>query len=1591
MKNSSERIQYITSYLSSYKAKIEMLNKEGLFDAAKLFELFAKEVCQIYFGQNFLNLNIDTSTFPYVDLLSEDGALYVQVSTVKYVPNKIKNTLENIRDSKQEFAKKISNIVFFVLDNESIKNVKNYTGKNKIGNISFTKSKNLITTQDILKKATKNFEFQKNIYELFKKDDSCINSNLPALKEAIANSQALISLNINSLINNEYEIDRSEFINKIFSEGNKNISVQGEAGSGKSVICKKLVEKFDVVLYAKADSLISEKNINNIWGFNIREALKYLEDQQVIFFIDALEFIADVPGKMDLLTILYDCTQEYSNVKILTSCRSSDKNAFVKLANKFEVHEYEVGPLTISEQQAIAEKYPVIKKILGIGSYKKLIEIPFYVNIIIEKVKDIENIKDENELRTYIWKNVMCENSKKKEQIIYEIVFKRAKEFAIGVHVSNFDRDAINDLVSKGVILNNEDYLRLKYDIFEDICFEQFFDIEFDKCKGEYNTFFDDIQSLGRCSYRRFQIWIDNKLWVKETRNKFIYELIFSQKTPLFWKKQMQIGLVKSRHSAVFFEEYEDLLSNDDNLISFLDITNLYAFEIITAGESFDVVFSKAIGDGRKSLLKIICKTSAYKNNHIPTNKLVKLCNDYVLSNNKDEDGDKATGEILKYLLDEYISKAKERYIEKNKELQKIISSIYILAPILSSYIKELWEKMISLYKNGTNDEKIFSREFFDYTISFNKLLEHTQLIRVLSKELCSLAELYWTYEPEYDDKLHLMYREKDELAYHFGLSERAQHYEWEHGSSRNTINGNTFFRLLFKLKFWDALDWTINFVNKGVDYLNKNQKLNEYSLFFIEENISKNYLGYADMWLSTTDEHRIPLVFSDLLFCLKEELIYVINNDMVKDKKTTEFANNVKQRIINKSNNIALLSIMVDIGLEFSEKLPGYALDFVSNIDLVLLDLSKYSFLLPNSTRDVLEKQIMLTMGVPGDLPDRYNKKKGRKSNLREYFTDTEAYKKNLTIKCYKILDYLYSIVPNDEKNAKRYLQIEYMDLRKAETVKLSEDVSFLIPTASGAAKESTKQQDDENKRVNEVIQKLNNYYKQLSSLKELDIDQHLEMIELILSEIERNPIKTDYQRLLVQYIVIALACEKLLKKDREELCSGFVFAIRAIFENEGFNFDYELIIGLIKQLDVDIDISVKNEIKQLVFDFVRYHGPNGVIYTISNIIRHYLRSNSKLSILIFNTLVKLAEDEMLHQLYNAEYINGHKELFEDKSFYFIPNGQASLKGVDYYLSQNKDEKYESCREEIIKDYLYDERMLDLSKFDITKHDIQILCYAINCGVSLNDPYIFDVTKQTILQIIQIWHNDKGKFSSHDILDTYCEGQILDFLKYELIHNGADNVFKLMFEGVDFDNFTVNTIQFYQRILSATVPCYFDSYNNPSMRFECQNIMKKLEEIISSITNDFVKNELTKSLIMFIPEFEMMGDWSKCVTQYSYADKMFLSEMFEKYGGEHLEDLFLTIYKLHIKQLLPEILIPLNIAIINSKELNKQKKQHFEKIIEDNKTILLIIVSKSYFEFNKEIKADVKTTEAYENILEIMIELNYQEAALLLDEFRVH
>ena len=167
MKESAERVQYITEYVVSYKAKIEALNKKGLFDTATLYELFSQKVCEIWFGHKFLNLNDSKANYPYVDLISEDGKMYVQVSTGQDIPTKVKSTLEKIRDSKSDELKSIEQLFFFVLANSSESKVMDFSGKERIGRINFIKSKNLITTENIVQKAKTDIEFYINFISNF--------------------------------------------------------------------------------------------------------------------------------------------------------------------------------------------------------------------------------------------------------------------------------------------------------------------------------------------------------------------------------------------------------------------------------------------------------------------------------------------------------------------------------------------------------------------------------------------------------------------------------------------------------------------------------------------------------------------------------------------------------------------------------------------------------------------------------------------------------------------------------------------------------------------------------------------------------------------------------------------------------------------------------------------------------------------------------------------------------------------------------------------------------------------------------------------------------------------------------------------------------------------------------------------------------------------------------------------------------------------------------------------------------------------------------------------------------------------------------
>lgn len=1590
MLNSNERMGFIIEYMSSYDEKIKMANKNGLFDAAKMFELFAIEVCNVWFGQKFSNLNDETATYPYVDLISENRELLVQVSTVQDVPTKIKTTLEKIRDSKDKKCSDLKNIVFFVLSNNSIDKVREYSGDNQIGSISFTIKDNLITTNDIITKAQNDLNFQKKLYKVLKDEYENFNINIRKFKGALELSNSGLK-NIEGLINGEYEIDRNEFLEKITKDNERYISIQGGAGSGKSVLCKKYVENEKLVLYARAERFLEESHIDDIWGCCIQDVLECINGKKLIFFIDALEFIADcAETKFELLQYLYDMAAEYQNVYIVTSCRTSDKNAFIKLETNFSIKIYEVGDITEDELALLMKQYPIIHKMYKTNSYVDLLKSPFYINLIVSNSMDIDNIGDENSLREYIWKNIICLEEKSRMygilsnkviETVEKIVFERARKFMLGIHKDDIDRDIMHALLSEGVIAQQGDYIRLKYDIFEDICFEHYFDKAFDLCKGKYKTFYDEIENLGRCVYRRYQIWISNKMFIQVNRDKFLYSLTFSDEIPQSWKRQTEIGIVKSRFCDNYFEEQGSEILEQGMLFDFVKNINLFAFEgeLLHIRQESPQMKLSPIGNGRPCIIRLLKNEEIYKKNIIGRDDIVKLCLDYAKQEDKVAVIASDACAMMEYYVEYSLQESEqENYYKIIDEISSCLEALYRMADNSEEWLKKFFNTLINNYINGNRKSMRKSEDIMEWTLKN----AYPALVAGLASELCSIADILWLRGKVDAEKFDFYRADRLSKGFEYGLSEKAEHYNYLY----RTVYENAFLWNLFRLNFKVGFHWAIQFINRVIlEYATNNPEyVIKIKVKISESNAIKEYWGNGNMWLAGIRDHNVPTLIGDVIFCLKEAIISSLEICKKDHEFTVAFANYVKETIYSKSNNIVLLTIIESIGMHFENELPGYALDLATSIELVHWDTTRYMLYKKNPTKELLERQILKTMGIP-ELKDRYELDKKCDLSIQEYVSHTQIYFDSMVQdKCYGILDYLYSIIKNDAENAQDYLQIQKMDMRGAKATKITDNIIMLEPQISGEAEKIVLRQEEFNKpkqRLNAAIKKCND--NMVSG--QIDLPSTLDAIKVILELMKDTDMAFQYENLLILLIASAINHQELENEKREKFCTIWINGIEKLFSNGSFLADIALMPVLLNQLENDVAIGIKNKIKKIVLDCLMYKGQHGVIDEMAKYVKRYLANHETLAQAVFNTIIKLSEDQMEHQKYNANYLKVSKK---DKEFIFNPNMQPKLSGIDRYIKDDDGNCYTSREEEIIDRYLLQEESLEIDVFDMSNYDISTICYVANCGLNFTNESFRMVIHEILLCVIDIWKYTKRNYNAHEIFDVYQEHEIIELFQWKMIQtqDDAKMAIDILFEEIDFTKFTTDTIEFYQDIFGNFLCEFFDSYVDSKRRNICKKKILYIEKKVNDIDEEYVRIQLYKSLMLSVTRY-CTGDWSKIKTNYSYVDKQFLNKQFTKYGKYHIKELLRTIYQMHMDELLPEILISIRNSFQNAKsEVNK-----FKKSIREQEAIVQLIILKSFITYSDKIKQDQELIEAYEDILEILINLNYEQAAVILDEFRIH
>lgn len=1538
MKEITHQVNYITEYLSCYKQKIGILNKIGLFDEAKHFELFAIEIARLWFKTDFKNSNETRHNEPYVDLYSFDKEIFVQVSTATDSVSKINSTIKKI--DKAEDKAKIKNLYFILLNDFNLDDLhleKEYE--------FFNKEKNIITLQSILVKTESDVAFCNALYSLLNNCFDELEEQLNKFNKALEQSEYDIA-QIKSTLGDGYTIDVSNKIEEINTFQNKNNFILGNAGVGKTTFCKLLLQD-EICLFQRAEIFTEKQGIDEIWGFDIDIIFKYLGVKKLSIFIDSLESIADSFAKNNLLGFFLEKCKRYENIRVFLTCRTCDSNAFFELQKKYNIVPFELVNITEEELEKIKKEIPSILKVSSLIS-KELLVNPWYLDKIIKCLDSVEGAKNERHIRDIIWDEIVCKDRKgivsstSRRNVIKEIVFKRAKERTVYVYKDEFDLQTLDSLLSDDILLESNDKMRIrvKYDIFEDICFERELDKKFDTAKSDNAKFFSEISEYKECIYRRYHIWVANKLLEKVGR-EILINIIFDNNTPIDWKEKTIVGILKTKDTTNFFVEVENrLLSDKDKLDLFIKLVNLYAFQIDFKVEKY--LSLVPLGDARGSLLNIIAKNKLYESRE--EKEILKIIEDYSKSSNyyKESFYGQDAKTILLHYLEKELDDVKKKKFSKFDPLRSKLKLLYKFSKICREEIISIWDKAKTWMESDKDDERWCATYIIEDVLKIGNF----ELCGCLPSQVCDLADYFWRFEYTHPRKKEFPYymgeSEHDRMGLMWGLSPEMSSRGYNRDEKLFWMR--SFIFTMFQTNFWHGLKFIIDFINKSIDIFNKKNP-SVLKTYAIKAKEVKNYWGDDSFWDVYRGGATMPQVIHDLLMCLEYYLVDRIPAFGIEN--CIEFLEKIKNYLLTNSNNILPLPIINSIGCKFSKHLKGYALPLATNMDFVMLDMY----------RAAKENQYVALncMGMLSDWQQKslvkFNNQEFRKISLQQYVFQLQF---DFEIKncVFDVLDELYKDIEGDEEEATLSLNIQKMDLRKARATEVEE--GLLIETVpTGSAKKVLDEHEKSQESIIKLTEKINDFCFKFNKEKEYDLIELVALVDEAI-EIDRVVLSVNNLNDAVKILVLlALSSKDLTKEKRgkyvdymlsflDELFNSYHLAVPGIdkvFEKL-WVFKKNEYIALWKQLDFELPEEIIQKIEKKML-FLIIEGEKGG--ELIEGIRTYLKENKELEQKLKNILCELIKIE---QGERGEYYSTPRQM----QYHFD-------------FERNFDYVYKNLPE-----------FMDGSVFK--KEHVNIdFCFAY-CGFNLSvlDEQDYSILSQLLSWVMKYY----GNYYEEERLDYFSQLVLSKCLTRNLLNDEetAKKTIELLFPA-KCEHFNHNIQEFYERIFTPLVAIYFDAYGAQETRKKLYFIWTQVDNIIG---DDEEQKKKFYNCLMFTKD-KYSEDWEKYQTTYSQDDKLFINNMLSKYGKYDLTQAISNIYGIKCVELLPEVLISLN-NLIN----NRTDKQ--DKDIYDSKAYLVQILYTAIINHKEEIRRKYYLEDAFKSILKLLISLLFSEAAILLDNY---
>lgn len=1527
-----EKKKYIIEKLRNYNAQVKILNKLGLLDEAKHFELFAIELAKIWFEMNFINANVKRSNEPCIDLKSIDEMTVVQVSTVVDCQAKINDTLEKFY-SQENTNKKLKFILLSEIEITDIK-IKNTYKK-------FNKETDIITLSVIFNQLDSQLDFVNKLYDIIVNFFDNISVNLNSYKEALNKSEYDLS-QINSFINDEFKVDRTDLIDKIKKSNKLNIVVVGKPGSGKSALCKDLLSD-KTTLYTRAEKFIEHDKLNDIWGFDFSQIALFSGEKSINIFIDSLESIMYIGDKNNLLGYLIENCKKYSNIKIYFTCRRNDINSILNIDSLNNIDLVLLDNLKTNEIQLLKEKYPILNNYDG-KNYGDLLSNLWYVNMIVKKLNEDETSLSESELRVKIWDEVCSDrsnpkNNTERKKTLKTIILERVKNNNVYINKDAFNEEIIYKLLLDDILIENQSRtgIKLKYDIYEDLFFERELDYLYDNTKENINSFFEHLDKYGKYIYRKFKIWLDYKLLNIDIVDNLIRKTFFDIKSTGKWYDYTIVGLVKADNCKYFFEKYKDTLLSENYvyLIRLIDYINLYCFDLNHNYKNIIQLLSS--GNAREECINIIVEGKLYKDCKLDI-RVRKLVYDWVNGITLNSKLSK-NATVFKEIIIYYLSLLENTNSYDHDIYFKNLNMLYSLSEISKDEILAKWNILKSYLEQFEDENKFgFAKKIIKTSLQNCNYL----LIKNMPEELCELASYFWKYEynhqhiiSEINKKHFYMQNEKFN---NFGLSNQFGLFNYD--TLDHLFITRSFIYPLLKINFAHGLKFIIDFLNDCVSIYNNLQPniLKEYTLLVDDK--EKKYFGAENFWVAYRGGGNVPELIKDMLMSLE----YFFVNDLKSNINT--YGAILKVAVLEKSNNIFLFPLLISIALRHFNLFKEYFIDVASNIDIILMDVHRVN--------SEISYRNLHMMGFNNKFEREFIKKfddlEFRSKSIQNYIIDLQFTQCDRT-KVYKIIDYLYSKNENSEENATRYFNIQKIDFRKYDIKEVDEGF-VLEPKIDGAAKVLNENKEKELAPYTQLIEKANILLKDITNGQD-KIEESVEIIESILALDHIQVIIADLNKVLELLIVYVISKKELNDVLREKYIDLMIYELK----------------DLISINSIGIPGSYNVFSRVIMFEAKHYY----ILWSLLN---------NDVSKKIYDKIIK----SMINIILSGEYAGQLSYLlkdFLDKNEIIKNNIFQAILQLSYFDMKKRMKRYKICKKRKIQfDYVFDlESLYKKCKFRknakiiipkkfAKKINYKILMAILNYNFSIVDNRYSSFFSSVFNLIVSDLNNNQNR-----MFDFTIDNNVKNILKYNLLldEEHAKQVINVIFN-LNMNNINYELNKFLNDTFASLFDVYFDSFDNPMKR-------KLIYKILDLIENK-VKDDEKLIKIFYLPLIFTSNNvysWDDYPTNYSIEDKEFINKKLIKYGKYNIVQAIKNIDNLKSDELLPEILISIN-------ELMKEMKH--EEIIEV-RILLIKIISKAYKKCFDIIKDDNILYDVFVEILSILVNNNIAEAAFLLEEIR--